>query len=125
MRSCTVCSSTSAAWTQPDDPVGGRDGVLVVLHHDDRVAQVPQPSQGLDQPVVIALVQADGRLVQDVEDTDQPGPDLSCQPDALCLTTGQGAGRTVQREVVQTDVEQEAQPGLDLLDDPLGDLTLT
>src|ERR1017187_5190328 len=29
-----------------DDPVGRPDGVLVVLHHDQRVAQVPQPDQG-------------------------------------------------------------------------------
>jgi hypothetical protein len=42
----------------------------------------------------------------------------------LGLAAGEGAGRAVQREVVQADVQQEAKPGLDLLDDALGDLTL-
>ena len=106
------------------DPVGGGDGVLVVLHDDEGVAQVPQSGQRLDQTVVVALVQADRRLVQDVQDADQPGADLGRQPNALSLTAGQGAGRTVQREVVQAYVEQKAQASLDLLDDPLGDLTL-
>ena len=63
-------------------------------------------------------------LVEDVEHADQAGPDLRGQPDALRLAAGQRAGRPVQRQVVEADVEQEAQPRLDLLDDPLGDLPL-
>ena len=55
-----------------DDPVRARNSVLVVLHHDEGVAEVAQPRQGLDQQVVVALVQADGWLVEHVEDTDQP-----------------------------------------------------
>ena len=91
-----------------DDPVGGPDGVLVVLDDDQRVAEVAQPDQRLDQPAVVALVQADRRLVQDVEHADQAGADLGGQPDPLRLAAGQRAGRPVEREVVQPDVEQEA-----------------
>ncbi len=105
-----------------DDPVGGLDGVLVVLDHDERVAHVAQPDQGLDQPVVVALVQADGRLVEDVEDSDESGADLGGEADALGLTTGERARRAVQREVVQADVDQEPQPLIDLLQHALGDL---
>ena len=54
-----------------DDPVGGRDGVLVVLDDDQRVAEVPQPQQRLDEPPVVALVQTDARLVEDVEHADE------------------------------------------------------
>ena len=75
-----------------DDPVGGADGVLVVLDDDQGVAQVAQPDQRLDQPVVVALVQADRRLVEDVEHADEPGADLGGQPDALRLAAGQRAG---------------------------------
>ena len=41
-----------------DDPVRGPDGVLVVLHDDQRVAQVAQPQQRLDQLPVVPRVQA-------------------------------------------------------------------
>ena len=112
------------AGTDVDDEVGRADGVLVVLDDDQGVAEVLQPDQRLDQPVVVALVESDRRLVEDVEDADQPGPDLGREPDALRLTAGQRTAGPVEREVVETDVEQEVQPLLDLLQDPLRDLLL-
>src|ERR687890_372525 len=56
---------TSGPGPDVDHPVGDPDGVLVVLDHDQRVAEVLQPQQRLDQPVVVALVQPDRRLVED------------------------------------------------------------
>ncbi len=106
------------------DPVGDLDRVLVVLDDDQCVAHVAQAHQGLDEPVVVALVQADGRLVEHVQHADQAGADLGGEPDALGLAAGEGARGAVQREVVQADVHQELQPLVDLLEDPLGDLLL-
>ena len=96
-----------------------------MLHHDQGVAQVPEPGEGLDQAAVVALVQADGRLVQDVQHAHQAGADLGGQPDALRLAAGQGGGRALQVQVLQADVQQEGQPGLDLLEHLVGDLGFT
>ena len=74
-----------------DDPVGDADGVLVVLDDDQGVAEVLEPDQRLDQALVVALVQADRRLVEDVEDADEAGADLGREPDALRLAAGEGA----------------------------------
>ena len=114
----------AGARTDVDDPVGRHDGLLVVLDDDQGVAEVLEPDEGLDQPLVVALVQPDARLVEHVEHADQPRADLGGQPDALCLAAGQRGGRPVEREVVETDVEEEAQPLLDLLEHALGDLPL-
>ena len=95
-----------------------------MLDDDERVAEVAQAGQRLDEPVVVALVQADARLVEHVEDADQAGADLGREPDALGLAAGERARRAVEAEVVQADVEEEPEPGVDLLDDPLGDLPL-
>ena len=119
-----VAAVLAGAGADVDDPVGRGDGVLVVLDDDERVAEVAQPRQRLDEPVVVALVQADGGLVEDVEDADEARADLRREPDALRLAAGERARGTVEREVVEADVEQEAEPGVDLLDDPLGDLLL-
>ena len=97
-------------------PVGVRDGVQVVLDDDQRVAQIPQPQQGFDQPAVVALMQADGWLVEHVEDTDQSGADLGGEPNALRLTARQRRRRARQGEVLQPDVEQEAESRLDFLE---------
>ena len=116
-----VAAVLARARADVDRPVRGADRVLVVLDDDQRVAQVAQPGERLDQPAVVALVQPDGRLVQHVQHADQPGADLGGQPDALRLAAGERARRAVQRQVVQPDVEQEAQPGLHLLEHPAGD----
>ena len=110
--------------TDVDHPVGVRDRVLVVLDDDQGVAQVAQPRQGGDQAPVVALVQPDARLVEHVQHADQAGADLGRQPDALRLAARQRARGPVERQVVEPDVEQEPQPGVDLLEDGLGDLRL-
>ena len=47
------------------------------------------PARNQNQPRVIALVQADRRLVKDVADTDESAANLRCQPDALRFAAGQ------------------------------------
>ena len=111
----------AGAGADVDDVVGDRDRVLVVLDDDHGVAEVAQPDQRLDEAVVVALVQADRRLVEHVQHADQAGADLDGQPDALRLAAGERGRRPFEREVVEADVEQELQPVVDLLDDALGD----
>ena len=104
-----------------DEMVGRAHRVLVVLDDDHRVAQVAQPLQGREQPVVVARVQADRRLVEDVEHADQPGADLAGQADPLRLAAGERRRRAVERQVVQADVDQEPEPRADLLEQLVGD----
>ena len=74
------------------------------------------------QPRVVALVQADRRLVEDVQHADQPRADLRRQPDALRLAARERLGRAAEREVVEADVDEEAQPLAHFLEDRAGDL---
>ena len=71
------------------DPVGFAHGIFVVLNHDKRVAHIAQLGQGLDEAAVVALVQADGGLVEHVEHADQAGTNLGGESDALGLTAGE------------------------------------
>ena len=107
-----------------DHPVGRPDRLLVVLDDEDRVAEVAQPGQRRDQLRVVALVEPDRRLVEDVEDAHQRRPDLGRQPDPLGLAAGQGDRRPVEGQVVEPDVDEEAEPGADLLEDLVGDRPL-
>ena len=102
------------------DVVRRADGVLVMLHHDDGVALVPQALEGGDEAVVVALVKPDGGLVQNVEHAHEAGADLRGQADALRLAAGEGGRGAGQREVVEAHVDQEAQARADLLDDGPG-----
>ena len=103
------------------DIVGLPHGVLVVLHHQQGVAQVPQLLQGGQQLVVVPLVQADGGLVQNIQHPHQGGADLGGQADALALPAGQSARLPGQREVLQPHRAQKAQAVFDLLQNLGGD----
>ena len=116
-----VAAPLPRARADVDHPVRAADRVLVVLDDEDRVAQLAEVLEGVDEAVVVALVQADGRLVEHVQHADQAAADLAGQADALRLAAGQRGGRAAQRQVVEADVAEERQAGVDLLDHPLGD----
>jgi hypothetical protein len=73
------------AGPQVDDQVGPLHELVVVLDDDQRVALVAQREEGRDQPLVVARVQADARLVEDVEDAGEVGAELRGEADPLGL----------------------------------------
>ena len=85
-------------------------GFRIVLDHHHRVAQVAQAEQRLEQAPIVPLMETDRRLVEDVEDADQAGADLRGEPDALPFPTRQRGGRPIQRQVIQTDVDEKPEP---------------
>ena len=100
-----------------DDMVGDPDRVLVVLHDDQGVAEVAEPQECLDQTLVVTLVEPDGWLIEDVEDTNETGADLGGQPDPLCLSAGERRSGTGKRQIVETDGDEELEALADLLHD--------
>ena len=77
-----------------DDVVGRPHRVLVVLDHDHGVPLVAEPKERIEQLLVVALVQSDRRLVEDVEDADQAAADLSGEADALHFAAGKRRARS-------------------------------
>ncbi len=63
-------------------------------------------------------------LVQHIEHAGQAGADLRGEADALALAARQRAGAAREREIIEPDIDQEAQPVADFLQHPDGDLVL-
>ena len=76
-----------------------------MLYDQNGVTDVRQIPQGLDQPLVIALVEADTRLVQDVGDAGKLATDLGRQADALGFAAGKRAAGAVEAQVAQAYVQ--------------------
>ena len=114
----------AGARAEVDQVVGGADRLFVVLDDDDAVALVAQPAERGQQAPVVALVQADRRLVEHVEDAGQVGADLRRQADALPFPAGQRRGAAAERQVADADVVEEAQAIADLAQQPAGDEVL-
>ena len=80
-----------------------------------------QAHQRLDESSVVALVQADARLVEHVEHADEARADLGREPDALRLAARERVGAAIQRQIVQADIDEKLQSRADLLQDLVGD----
>ena len=104
-RISTICSGVPAATTLPaagarfgadvDDPVGSLDDVEVVLDHDDRVAQIDEPVEHVEQLGEVVEVQAGRRLVEQVERAAGVGPgELGGELHALGFAAGERRRRS-------------------------------
>ena len=97
----------AAARAEVDDPVGGGDGVEVVLDQHDRVAGVDEPVQLAQQQRDVGRVQPGGGLVEQVERVPAPGPlQLGGELDPLGLAAGELGGRLAEPQVAQPDLAQ-------------------
>ncbi len=92
-----------------DNRVRDPDHVRVVLDDQDRVALVSQLSQDRDQPLVVARMKANRRLVQYVQGVNQRRPQRCREIDALRLSARQRRRQTIERQVVQADVAEESE----------------
>ena len=84
--------------------VGGADHGLVVLDDDHRVAGGGERAHDGDEPVDVARVESDARLIEDEERVDQRGAEAAGEIDALHLAAGEGLRRPVEGEVAEADV---------------------
>ena len=62
--------------SQVDHVVCRKNSLLIVFDHNDRIADIPEMGQRAEQALVVALVQPDRRLVEDIHDTDEARTDL-------------------------------------------------
>ena len=116
-----VAAMLSRAEAEVDDVVCGSDRLFVVLDDDHGVSQIAEPRERLQERAVVALVQPDRRLVEDVEHAGQVRADLRREPDALPLATRQRRGASAQREITNADVVEKPQTVADFAEDPAGD----
>jgi hypothetical protein len=79
-------ASLARAWSHVEDEIGCPDHGKIMLQYQHRVAQIAQAAQHLDQAMGVALVQPDGRLIENVKHTAQPRAEQRSQAQALGLS---------------------------------------
>ena len=115
----------SCAGTDVDDVIGGVHRILVVFDNDQRIAEIAQMAQRREQAVIVALMEADARFVEDVEHAHQARADLRCKTDALCLSARESCRSAREREIVQAHIEEEVQARVNLFQNFCSNLRLT
>ena len=119
-----VSAGISRAGPEIDDVVRATDRLFVVLDHEHRIAQVAQRFERVQQAIVVARVQADGRLVEHIQHAAQPRTDLRRQANALGFAARKRGGRAVEGEIAEPDGEQKIEPFGDFGERAPGDLAL-
>ena len=84
--------------------------LIIVLHDDDRIAQIAQLLQYMYQPLCIPWVQTNTGFVQYVQRTYQTTAQRLSQIDTLSLATRQGTGHTTQGQITQTHILHKLKP---------------
>src|SRR5258708_1833338 len=119
-----VAAGIARTGTEINNKIGATDGVFVVLDDEHGVAQVAKLFEGAEEAAVVARVQADGRLVENVEDTAQPRADLRGEADALGFAAGKGGVGAVQAEIPKADREKKIEALGDFFERAGGDFRL-
>src|SRR5581483_9491725 len=97
--------------------IGGKHRLLVVLDDDDGVAEIAQGTQRIEEPAVVALMQPDRRLIENVEAARKPSADLACQPDTLRLAARQRVGASIEGQIIESHIDEKSEPVDHVLDD--------
>ena len=117
-----ISAMASGAGAEVDHVIRAANGFFVVLDHQHGVAQIAQIFQRGQQPAIVAMMQADGRLVQHIEHAAQLRANLRRQPNALAFAAGESRRRAVERNVVQSNGIQKLQPLDNFMHDASGDV---
>ena len=105
-----------------DDVIGAADRVLVVLDDHQRVALVAELLQRVEQDLVVARMQADGRFVQHVAHALQVAAELRGEADALRFAARQRRRGAIEAQVAKADFFEEQQAAFDFADHVAGDI---
>src|SRR5205085_12105630 len=74
--------------------------------------------------LVVAVVQADGRLIEDVADAAQIRSQLGGESDALRFAAGKGRRRAIERQVAESHLAEEGEARAELRHQVARDLAL-
>ena len=71
----SFCNKISAmltgSRTDIHNPVRFQHGILIMLHHNQRITEISQILQGLQQLVIVSLMQTDTRFIQNISHTNK------------------------------------------------------
>ena len=125
MPAATRCAAqASGAGAEIDDVIGALDGFGIVLDHQHGVAEIAQTRERIEQAVVIARMQSDGRLIEDIQHAAQFRADLRGQADALGFAARERGGGSREAQIIETDGGEKLEAVADFFDDARGDLLL-
>src|SRR5579885_2076693 len=114
----------SRARAHVDHLVSRADRILVMFDHQHGIAEAAKALERFEQTLIVFLMKADRRLVENIENSRQTGPDLARQANALALTAAQRSAGSVEVEIVKSDIVEKTQALINFLENRACDFAL-
>ena len=102
-----VTTKLTGAGAHVNNVVSCTNGIFIVLDNKYGITAISELLEGLNEAVIISLMQTNGRFVQNIENSHEAGTNLSCQANTLGFSTRKRCCCTRKREVIQANVNQE------------------
>ena len=99
----------AGARPEVNDMVRAPHGRLVMFDDDHRIAAISERYERVKQLFVVARVQADGRLIQNIKHAAEVGTELRRQADTLGFAARKRGNASAQLQIAQADLRQEFQ----------------
>src|SRR5690606_1154428 len=119
-----LAAVNAGARTEVDHVLGAANRLLVVLDDDDGVALRGERGDRIEQEPVVARMQTDRRLVENVADAAQVRAELRSEADSLRLAARQRRRAAIERQVAETDAVEKLEPAHELGQHVARDLAL-
>ena len=103
-----VPSVLTGTGAEIDDKVRTLDHLLIVLDYDESISEIPEILERADELNVVALMEADAGLIQDVKHPNELRADLSGQSDTLSFPTREAPRRTIQGKIIESHVQEKS-----------------
>ena len=113
-------AALAGAGAHVENAVRLQHDLRIVLDDDQRVARVAQPLHHADDPLHVARMQADGRLIQHEQGVDQRGSQRGGQVDPLHFAARQRARLAIERQITQADIDEIAEAAADFAEQQVG-----
>ena len=85
--------------TDINEIIGGEYRIFVMLNDNDGIADIAQILERFDEPVVVALMESDGRFIKHIKSAEKAlEPSWESETNAQCFPAGKGIGATAWRQ---------------------------
>ena len=125
-RRCSLSHDRTAKSTgsrsEIEQSIGSIQYFAIMFDQQHRVAKISQSFQRNQQSSVVARMQSDCRFVEHIQHARQRSSGLAGQSNALRFAAGQRRHRTIERQIIQSDFDEEIQAMSGLIEQIARDL---
>src|ERR1700731_430089 len=119
-----LAAKFARARTEIDDAIRRLDGIGIVFDNKNRVPQIAERLENIDEPLRVAWMEPDGRFVKHIQRANQMRTERRCELNPLRFSAGERGSQPVEREVVEADFIQKLQARSNLFQNPVRDFQL-